>query len=102
MTITREQLFAAAKPVSRTHKSDVFGGDIKYHLATVGEKGKARKLATTPEGLDNELLEAYLNILCIDDPKLAEIDIDEVKKLPAGEVTTIAGLILGKAAQPPK
>lgn len=104
MTITREQLFAATKPIVKTHKSDVFGGEIKYHLATVAERSRARKMALIgdTDKVDGEVFEAALCCLCIDEPKLQEIDLDEVKRLPGGEVNTVAVLILGKAAQSPK
>jgi len=97
MTVSRDQLFQTSKPKTLTHNSAVFGGEIKYHLCTVGEKGRARKIATEPEGLNNEILEAALMILCLEEPKLTELDLEAMKALPAGEVATIAGLILGKS-----
>lgn len=103
MILTKDQLFQNGKPKAQVFSSEIFGGDLKYHRCNVGEKSRARKMAQDEKGnLDNETLECALIIACVDEPKLGEIDLEQMKTLDSGEVSRLAGAILGKGAADPK
>jgi hypothetical protein len=102
MKISRESILSF-KMEPRIYESELFGGEIEYRVATVGDRIRSRMLATEGGELKVDKLEAALIIACCIEPKFSDSDMDFVMGLPSAEVQKLASLILsvGKTGSNP-
>jgi hypothetical protein len=99
--LSREQFLSPSECQDRVFDSVLWGGKLKYRVAKVGDKSRARKLATHDGDLDNEEFECALVIACTIEPKLSEMDLNALKEKSATEVNRYASTIIGAAVNPP-
>lgn len=97
--LTKEQILSA-KTNSQTFKSDFWGGEIEYRLATTGDKinarQKARAIAEMMGDKDPavEHFELGLILVCVVAPKLEIPDVVELANQNATEISKLGDAIV--------
>lgn len=98
-TLTKEA-FLQPDTGKHTFASGPWGGDIIFRHALVGDKRRARKLATHDGVLDSEEFECALVVACVLEPQLSEMDLDALKAKSATEMNRLASAIIGVGGNP--
>lgn len=103
--LSRDEFLALQDDAPRVFQSKFWGCQMKYRLATVGDKAAARQRAMVlqPDGkmtLDNERLEAALVVRCLIEPRLEPQDLEAVMNKNGEEIRRLSAEILGKTANP--
>lgn len=106
--LTREQFLGHDDKASVEFNSELWGGTIIHHRATVADRAAARRRAqvakTSGEGTetDYDKFGCVLAVLCSVNPKLEPQDADTLMEKSASEMERLTNSILGVENKNPR
>lgn len=83
-------------------ESIAWGGNIRYRVATVGDREKARRAAKKGDQFDNATYGCKLIALCVIEPKIPEMDVDKLRAKNGKEMDRLITAIVGDSADDPR
>jgi len=75
---------------------------MRYRVATVGDREKARRYAKKGEQFDNAAYGVKLISLCLIEPKIPEMDLDKLRSKNGKEMDRLITAIVGDSQDDPR
>jgi hypothetical protein len=99
---TEEQVFESTAWGKRAADGSITPAKLRYRVATVGDREKARRSAKKGESFDNATYGCKLISLCVIEPKIPEMDLDKLRAKNGKEMDRLITAIVGDSNDDPR